>query len=135
VDAASFLAMLVAALAIGPQLPVGAQAHPPVRTAIADGLRFVISNRALAGSFAIDINAMMFGMPRALFAVLSLTVYHAGAGGTGLLYAAIAAGGMLAVLTSGWVAAPLSPARRPASTPRPGPRPADRAARRPSGRG
>ena len=34
----------------------------------------------------IDINAMLFGMPRALFAVLSLTVYHAGAGGTGLLY-------------------------------------------------
>jgi hypothetical protein len=46
---------------------------------------------------------MMFGMPRALFAVLSLTVYHAGAGGTGALYAAIAAGGTLAVLSSGWV--------------------------------
>jgi hypothetical protein len=47
---------------------------------------------------------MTFGMPRALFAVLSLTVYHAGARGTGLLYAAIAIGGMLSVLTSAWVA-------------------------------
>ena len=73
--------------------------------AIAEGLRFVSRNRALAGSFAIDLNAMTFGMPRALFAVLSLTVYHAGATGTGFLYAAIAAGGTLAVLTSGWVAA------------------------------
>jgi MFS family permease len=46
---------------------------------------------------------MTFGMPRALFAVLALTVYHAGAGGTGLLYAAIAVGGTVSVLTSGWV--------------------------------
>ena len=43
-------------------------------------------------------------MPRALFAVLSLTVYHAGATGTGFLYSAVAAGGTLAVLSSGWVA-------------------------------
>jgi hypothetical protein len=70
---------------------------------IAEGLRFVRSNRALAGSFAIDLVAMTFGMPRALFAVLSLTVYHAGAAGTGALYSAVAAGATLAVLTSGWI--------------------------------
>jgi hypothetical protein len=98
------LVPLAVALAIGPQPPAGVQEHPPVREAIADGLRFVARNRSLAGSFVIDINAMTFGMPRALFAVLSLTVYHAGAGGTGLLYAAVAAGGTLAVLTSGWLA-------------------------------
>jgi MFS family permease len=98
------LAPLAAALVIGPQPPVGVHEHPPIRRAIADGLRFVVDNRPLAGSFLIDINAMTFGMPRALFAVLSLTVYHAGAGGTGLLYAALAAGGTLAVLTSGWLA-------------------------------
>jgi MFS family permease len=46
---------------------------------------------------------MTFGWPRALFAVLSLTVYHSGAGGTGLLYAALSLGGALAILTSGWV--------------------------------
>jgi MFS family permease len=103
IDAVTCLAMLAAALAMTPQPPVGVQEHPPVRRAIADGLRFVVGNRPLAGSFVIDINAMTFGMPRALFAVLSLTVYHAGASGTGLLYAGIAAGGTLAVLTSGWV--------------------------------
>jgi hypothetical protein len=42
-------------------------------------------------------------MPRALFAVLSLTVYHAGAGGTGLLYASVAAGATLAAVTTGWL--------------------------------
>jgi len=104
VDAISCVAMLAAALAIRPQHPVLVTQRPPVRRAVADGLRFVVSNRALSGSFAIDLNAMTFGMPRALFAVLALTVYHAGASGTGLLYAAVAAGGTLAVLTSGWVA-------------------------------
>lgn len=103
-DAFSCVAMLVAALAVAPQLPAHVGEHPPVRTAIAEGLRFVGANRALAGSFVIDINAMLFGMPRALFVVLSERVYHAGAGGTGLLYTAIAVGGTVSVLGSGWVA-------------------------------
>jgi MFS family permease len=104
-DAASCLAMLAAALAIGSQRPaLIARVHPPVRRAIAEGLRYVAANRALSGSYAIDLVAMTFGMPRALFAVLSLTVYDAGARGTGFLYAAVAAGGTLAVLTSGWAA-------------------------------
>jgi MFS family permease len=102
-DALSCFGMLVAALSIAPQPPHSSEGHAPVGKAIAEGLRFVASNKALAGSFVIDINAMLFGMPRALFAVLSLTVYHAGAGGTGLLYSAIAVGGTLAVLGSGWV--------------------------------
>jgi predicted MFS family arabinose efflux permease len=102
-DAASCLGMLLAALAISPQPPHDAGRPAPVLASIAEGLRFVRSNRALSGSFAIDLVAMTFGMPRSLFAVLSLSVYHAGAGGTGLLYAAISAGGALAVLTSGWV--------------------------------
>jgi MFS family permease len=63
----------------------------------------VRSNNALSGSFAIDLVAMTFGWPRSLFAVLSLTVYHAGASGTGLLYAGLSAGGTLAILTSGWI--------------------------------
>jgi hypothetical protein len=55
------------------------------------------------GSFAIDLVAMTFGMPRALFAVLALTVYDAGATGTGLLYAAVSAGALVAALTTGWL--------------------------------
>ena len=43
------------------------------------------------GSFAIDLVAMTFGMPRALFPVLAVSVYHAGAEGTGLLFAAVSA--------------------------------------------
>ena len=43
------------------------------------GLRFAWSKGELMGSFVIDILAMTFGMPRALFPALALTVYHAGA--------------------------------------------------------
>ena len=46
---------------------------------------------------------MTFGMPRALFPVLSLTVYHAGAEGTGALLAAVSAGATVAALTTGWL--------------------------------
>lgn len=60
------------------------------------------------GSFAIDIMAMTFGMPRALFPALALTVYGAGAAGVGLLYAAVSAGAVVAAFTTGW----LSGARR-----------------------
>src|SRR4029077_3137868 len=77
--------------------------HPPIGRSIAEGLRFVRRQRALMGSFAIDLVAMTFGMPRALFAVLALTVFDAGASGTGLLYAAVSAGASIAALTTGWV--------------------------------
>ena len=43
----------------------------------------------VASGFGIDLLAMVFGMPRALFPVLSLTVFHAGAQGTGFLFAAV----------------------------------------------
>jgi MFS family permease len=104
-DAGGFLIMVGVTMAL-PPLPPGAGAdaeHPPILRSIAEGLGFVRRNHALMGSFAIDLVAMTFGMPRALFAVLALTVYDAGAGGTGLLYAAVSAGASVAALTTGWV--------------------------------
>jgi MFS family permease len=79
------------------------EGHPPIRESIGEGLRFVRRSRALMGSFAIDLVAMTFGMPRALFAVLALTVFHAGAAGTGALYASVSAGATIAALTTGWL--------------------------------
>jgi MFS family permease len=105
IDAVSCLAILAAVWAMSPQPPRGAVAEPErVLRSIAEGLRFVRANNALMGSFAIDLLAMTFGMPRALFAVLSVSVYHTGAGGTGLLYASVAAGATVAALTTGWLA-------------------------------
>jgi MFS family permease len=102
VDAVSCLGMAIAAWMMSPQPPIGAE-HEPVLRSIANGLRFVGGERALLGSFAIDILAMTFGMPRVLFPVMSLTLFHAGAAGTGALFAAVSAGATVAALTTGWL--------------------------------
>ena len=103
-QAAGFAVMLAVTTMLPKLHPAPTDAdHPPIGRSIVEGLTFVRSNRALMGSFAIDLVAMTFGMPRALFAVLSLTVYDAGASGTGLLYASVSAGATIAALTTGWV--------------------------------
>jgi hypothetical protein len=56
---------------------------------------------------------MTFGMPRALFAVLSVSTFHTGAVGTGVLYAEVSAGATVGALTTGW----LESARRLGSLP------------------
>ena len=105
IDAVSCGAMVLGVLAIRPQPPHRDEDEPQlgIRRSIAEGLRFVWGNRALLGSFAIDLNAMAFGMPRALFPVLAVSVYGAGAAGTGLLFAAVAAGSTVAAFTTGWL--------------------------------
>jgi MFS family permease len=42
-------------------------------------------------------------MPRALFHALSLTLYHSGATGVGLLYAALSFGATVSALLTGWL--------------------------------
>ena len=42
----------------------------------------------LQGTFVVDLNAMVLGMPRALFPALALVRFHGGANTVGLLYAA-----------------------------------------------
>ena len=90
--------MIVAAYALSSQLPKRAEraAHevePGVFASIGEGLRFVRANRGAASArSSIDLCAMTFGMPRALFPVLAVSVYHAGASGTGACIAAVSAG-------------------------------------------
>ena len=103
IDAGSCLGMVAAAWAMSPQAPMGVERHEPVLASIRTGLAFVRRSQALVGSFAIDLAAMTFGMPRALFPVLSLSVFHAGASGTGFLMASVAVGATIAALTTGWL--------------------------------
>jgi MFS family permease len=77
VDMVSFLATLTALFAIRPLPPLRDVARPGL-AAIAEGLRFARRKRAILGSFAIDLNAMVFGMPTSLFPVLALDVFKAG---------------------------------------------------------
>jgi MFS family permease len=102
VDVVSFVATIVALVAIRPLPPLGGAARPGL-AAIAEGLRFARERRAILGSFAIDFNAMVFGMPTSLFPVLALDVFKTGPAGFGLLAAAPAVGSFLGALLSGWV--------------------------------
>ena len=106
-DVATFAASITTILLIAPQPPRGSVHEPPLR-ALATGFRHLRARREIIAGFAIDLNAMIFGMPRALFPVLADRTFHTGAGGLGLLYAAPGMGAVLAVMTTGW----LSRARR-----------------------
>jgi MFS family permease len=50
-----------------------------------------------------DLAAMIFGLPRAVFPVLAATTFHTDAQGLGYLYAAPGFGAVLAALSSGWL--------------------------------
>ncbi len=102
VDVVSFMATLVALFAIRPLPPLRGVARPGI-AAIAEGLRYARERRPILGSFAIDLNAMIFGMPTSLFPVLALDVFHTGPAGFGLLAAAPAVGSFAGALVSGWV--------------------------------
>jgi MFS family permease len=103
VDAVSCLGMAGAAALMAAQPPTAVAAHEPVLRSIRSGLLYLRKLPAVTAGFVMDLSAMTFGMPRALFPVLALTEYHAGAAGTGLLYAAVAAGSTIAALTTGWM--------------------------------
>src|SRR3954470_20242705 len=83
----------------GPPPPV---AERPSRRGIAEGFRYARSRPELLGTYGVDMVAMFFGMPNALFPALAVKL-SGGAGLLGLLYAAPAAGAMLATATSGWI--------------------------------
>ena len=101
-DVASFGVALLAVFLISPQ-PVREPGHRPGLRSILEGLRFVRGRQALQGAYLIDINAMVFGMPRALFPALATTVFGGGASTLGCLYAAPGAGALVGALTTGWV--------------------------------
>ena len=78
--------------------PVGAE-RPSLRRVL-EGLRYARSRQELLGTYFIDMIAMFFGMPMALFPAIAQ-----GLGGPkvlGLLYAAPALGSFMFSATSGW---------------------------------
>lgn len=101
-DAASFSAALIA-LRWVPVMPVAATTGPTRLAAVKEGLAFAARTPVLMSIFVIDLVAMIFGMPRAVFPALAKETFGMGAGGVGILYAAPAVGALLGALTTGWV--------------------------------
>jgi MFS family permease len=102
-DAATFAASLWSVWRLPPLPPTHDAERPSLQT-IAEGFRFVRRTKVLLGMFLVDSNAMVFGMPRALFPALALHRFHGGAGILGLMYAAPYAGAFLSSVLSGWMA-------------------------------
>ncbi len=102
-DAVSFLVALVTSALLAPIPPAaGANSLPPWQS-IREGLRYLRTRQALQGVYLIDVNAMVFGMPRALFPAMATTVFGGGTVTLGFLYAAPGAGALVGALTTGWV--------------------------------
>jgi hypothetical protein len=110
VDVCTFVASIVAAVLLRPLPPrrePGDDVHADASAwrSIRQGFSYLRGRMVLISTFVIDLDAMVFGMPRALFPALALTTFHVGPSGLGLLTAAPAAGAVLGALSAGWVRA------------------------------
>ncbi len=100
IDVGTFVFSL-AMLTLMRAVPPPPEAEPPSLRRIVDGIRYAASRDELVGTYAVDLVAMFFGMPLALFPAFAADL--GGAQALGLLYAAPSVGSLLATLTSGWV--------------------------------
>ena len=100
-DAASFLVLLGTSLLLRPIPPEHAGQRAGLRS-IVEGMSFLRGRQVLQGVYLVDLNAMIFGMPRALFPALAAGLFHVGPGGLGLLYAAPGLGALIGASTTGW---------------------------------
>ncbi|WP_306839716.1 MFS transporter [Catenuloplanes nepalensis] len=81
-------------------VPPPPAAERPSTRSVVTGIRYARSRPELLGTYLVDINAMFFAMPSALYPFMADDL--GGPEVLGLLYAAPAIGSMLASLTSGW---------------------------------
>src|SRR3954470_9313342 len=102
VDVITFAAAYYALIRM-PKMPPMANSPRAGLKSVVDGLRFLTRAPNLRMTFILDLCAMVFAQPRALFPALAFKVYGGGAGVVGLLQAAPAAGAVVAFLFSGWV--------------------------------
>jgi MFS family permease len=84
IDVATFLVALVAISRLPALPPVGGGTKAGLGS-IVEGLRFLRGRPVLQGGFWVDINAMVFGLPRALFPALAAGTFGGGAATLGLL--------------------------------------------------
>lgn len=102
IDALSYLASIVCLVMItNPKRDVATEARPSVGwQSIKDGFDYALKRPAIMGTYIIDILAMTFCFPMALFPALA--EMSGGATKLGPLYSAISVGSLVASIFSGW---------------------------------
>jgi MFS family permease len=99
IDVITFVVSLVT-LQLMRAVPPPPDAERPSIRRVVEGLRYARSRPELMGTYLIDMVAMFFGIPTALFPAVAS--HYRGASVLGFLYAAPAVGSFLATATSGW---------------------------------
>jgi MFS family permease len=98
IDLFTFIASLIAVFLLR-SVPSPENAEKPSWQGIKRAWKYAFSRQELVGTYFIDIAAMFFAMPQALYPALAV-IY--GEKFVGFFPAAIAAGALIASLTSGW---------------------------------
>lgn len=99
IDLVTFSASLAAVFLIR-AVPAPAQSEDrPTLKSVVEGMHYAWRRKEILGTYLIDMNAMFFGMPTALFPAMAANF---GAGTVGFFYAAPSVGALVATVTSGW---------------------------------
>ena len=99
VDIATYVISLIF-LARVRSIPRSLEAEKPSLAALFDGVKYAFSRQDLMGTYLIDLAAMFFAMPNALFPFWADEI--AAPWALGLFYAAGTVGSVIVTLTSGW---------------------------------
>ncbi|MFI9200656.1 MFS transporter [Streptomyces sp. NPDC053048] len=99
-DMASFAISVALTVRLAPS-PASHDADKPSLRGILEGARYAWSRKELLGTYAIDMAAMFFAFPTAIFPFLADDLDARWA--LGMMYAAGAVGSLVVSLTSGWV--------------------------------
>lgn len=101
-DVSTFSAMFICVSMMSPLPPVHAGTRLGLDS-VREGMAYLRRDRVLRSTFYVDLDAMIFGMPRALFPAIAIDHFHGGAGIVGLMVAAPSAGALLGATFTGWV--------------------------------
>jgi len=100
VDVATFVISILFILRVKSVKPIEKNLAPTI-SAMREGIKYATSRKDLLGTYLVDIAAMFFAMPNALFPFWADQLNATWA--LGLFYAAGTVGSLIVTLTSGWV--------------------------------
>jgi len=99
-DVFTFFVSLLFLARVG-SVPANPEAEKPSLRGLLDGIKYAFSRQDLTGTYLIDLAAMFFAMPTALYPFWADQLGAPWA--LGFLYAAVTVGSVIVTLTSGWI--------------------------------